>query len=132
MIRAALILMLFMAATSAQARNNPALVPEGWSQVPSSGNPNTMLAAVVGLRLTGQTMNIMTLGGLALAIGILVDEATVSIESIHSHLASGTSRAWSAIDASRKTALPRLLAMLCVLSVFLPSFFGRDEEDSPT
>src|SRR5206468_5878833 len=67
--------------------------------------------------------NIMTLGGLALAVGVLVDEATVSIESIHTHLVSGLSRARAVIEASRKTAVPRLLAMLCVLSVFMPSFF---------
>src|SRR5437899_11254112 len=65
----------------------------------------------------------MTLGGLALAVGVLVDEATVSIESIHTHFASGLSRARGVIEASRKTAVPRLLAMLCVLSVFLPSLF---------
>ena len=85
--------------------------------------PFALLASVVALWVAGQTINIMTLGGLALAVGVLVDEATVSIESIHTHLASGLSRAWSAIEASRKTALPRLLAMLCVLSVFLPSLF---------
>jgi multidrug efflux pump subunit AcrB len=85
--------------------------------------PLSILAALVGLWVTGQTINIMTLGGLALAVGVLVDEATVSIESIHTHLASGLSRARSAIEASRKTALPRMLAMLCVLSVFIPSLF---------
>jgi multidrug efflux pump subunit AcrB len=85
--------------------------------------PVALLFSVVGLWIAGHTINIMTLGGLALAVGVLVDEATVSIESIHTHLASGQSRAWSAIDASRKTALPRLLAMLCVLSVFLPALF---------
>jgi multidrug efflux pump subunit AcrB len=85
--------------------------------------PFALLAAVVGLWIAGQTINIMTLGGLALAVGVLVDEATVSIESIHTHLASGLSRARAAIEASRKTAVPRLLAMLCVLSVFLPSLF---------
>ena len=85
--------------------------------------PFSILSAVVALWLAGQTINIMTLGGLALAVGVLVDEATVSIESIHSHLASGLSRARGVIEASRKTALPRLLAMLCVLSVFIPSLF---------
>jgi multidrug efflux pump subunit AcrB len=85
--------------------------------------PFALFASVVGLWVTGYTINIMTLGGLALAVGVLVDEATVSIESIHSHQASGLSRARSAIEASRMTALPRLLAMLCVLSVFLPSLF---------
>src|SRR5436305_2133266 len=85
--------------------------------------PFSILSAVVALWLTGQTINIMTLGGLALAVGVLVDEATVSIESIHTHLAAGLSRARGVIEASQKTAVPRLLAMLCVLSVFIPSFF---------
>ena len=85
--------------------------------------PFALLSAVVSLWITGQTINIMTLGGLALAVGVLVDEATVSIESIHTHLVSGLSRARAVIEASRKTAVPRLLAMLCVLSVFMPSFF---------
>src|SRR5881296_418880 len=85
--------------------------------------PFALLSAVVCLWVAGQTINIMTLGGLALAVGVLVDEATVSIESIHTHLASGLSRARAVIEASRKTAVPRLLAMLCVLSVFMPSFF---------
>src|SRR5256712_5063842 len=85
--------------------------------------PFALLAAVVCLWVTGQTINIMTLGGLALAVGVLVDESTVSFESIHTHIASGLSRARAVIEASRKTALPRLLAMLCVLSVFMPSFF---------
>src|SRR5438876_3738486 len=85
--------------------------------------PFSILAAVVCLWVTGQTINIMTLGGLALAVGVLVDEATVSIESIHSHLATGLSRARGVVEASRKTAVPRLLAMLCVLSVFIPSLF---------
>jgi multidrug efflux pump subunit AcrB len=85
--------------------------------------PFSILSAVVCLWIAGQTINIMTLGGLALAVGVLVDEATVSIESIHTHLASGLSRARGVIEASRKTAVPRLLAMLCVLSVFIPSLF---------
>jgi multidrug efflux pump subunit AcrB len=85
--------------------------------------PFSILSAVVCLWLTGQTINIMTLGGLALAVGVLVDEATVSIESIHTHLASGLSRARGVVEASRKTAVARLLAMLCVLSVFIPALF---------
>ena len=89
--------------------------------------PFSLLAAVVWLWMTGQTINIMTLGGLALAVGVLVDEATVEIENIHSLLdsarASGMSRAMAVVEACRKTAIPRLLAMLCVLSVFVPSFF---------
>ncbi|MGH9674439.1 MAG: efflux RND transporter permease subunit, partial [Bryobacteraceae bacterium] len=85
--------------------------------------PGALLAAVVWLWISGQTLNIMTLGGLALAVGVLVDEATVVIESIHSHLARGLSRARAVLEASRQTAAPRLLAMLCILAVFVPSFF---------
>src|SRR5499433_4454815 len=85
--------------------------------------PFALLAALVGLWLTGQTVNIMTLGGLALAIGILVDEATVAIENIHTHLARGESRARAVLEAARETAIPRLLAMLSILAVFVPSFF---------
>ena len=85
--------------------------------------PFALLTAVVALWAAGQTINIMTLGGLALAVGILVDEGTVVIENIHTHLAQGTGRARAIVDASREVAVPRLLAMLCVLSVFVPSFF---------
>ena len=85
--------------------------------------PFALLSAVVFLWAAGQTINIMTLGGLALAVGVLVDEATVEIENIHTHMTSGLSRAMAVVEACRKTALPRLLSMLCVLSVFVPSFF---------
>jgi multidrug efflux pump subunit AcrB len=85
--------------------------------------PFALLAAVIWLWAAGQTINIMTLGGLALAVGVLVDEATVEIENIHTHMAGGLSRARSVVDAARKTAVPRLLSMLCILSVFVPSFF---------
>ena len=85
--------------------------------------PFALLAALVWLWASGQTINIMTLAGLALAVGILVDEATVLIESIHSHLAAGDSRAWAILGASAKTAIPRLLAMVSILAVFVPSFF---------
>ncbi|MBI1786513.1 MAG: efflux RND transporter permease subunit [Acidobacteria bacterium] len=85
--------------------------------------PFSLLAAVVFLWISGQTINIMTLGGLALAVGVLVDEATVEIENIHTHMVGGLSRARAVLDACRKTALPRLLSMLCVLAVFVPSLF---------
>ena len=65
----------------------------------------------------------MTLGGLALAVGILVDEATVAIENIHTHLARGGSVARAVLDASGEVVVPRLLAMLSVVAVFVPSFF---------
>jgi multidrug efflux pump subunit AcrB len=85
--------------------------------------PFALLSAVVWLWATGQTINIMTLGGLALAVGVLVDEATVEIENIHAHLAGGMKRAQSVVSATSKTAIARLLSMLCILSVFVPSFF---------
>jgi len=85
--------------------------------------PFALLSAVVWLWAAGQNINIMTLGGLALAVGVLVDEATVEVENIHAHLSAGVSRPRAVLDACRKTAIPRLLAMLCVLSVFVPSFF---------
>src|SRR5207237_5270274 len=67
--------------------------------------PFALLAAVVCLWLSGQTINIMTLGGLALAVGILVDEATVAIENIHTHLARGKSRARAVVEAGRETVV---------------------------
>ncbi len=85
--------------------------------------PFALLAAVVFLWATGQTINIMTLGGLALAVGILVDEATVEIENIHTHLLPGISRSRAVVEACSRTALARLLSMFCVLAVFVPSFF---------
>src|SRR6266403_369048 len=85
--------------------------------------PFALLTAVVLLRLTGQTINIMTLGGLALAVGVLVDEGTVLMENVHVHLAQGERKAQAVLAASREVAVPRLLAMLSVLAVFLPSFF---------
>jgi len=85
--------------------------------------PIALLTAVVGLWALGQTINIMTLGGLALAVGVLVDEATVEIENIHAHMATGLSRVESVIDACRKTATARLLSMLTILAVFAPALF---------
>jgi len=85
--------------------------------------PFALLMAVVLLRATGQTINIMTLGGLALAVGVLVDEGTVLMENLHVHLAQGEKKAQAVLAASREVAIPRLLAMLSVLAVFLPSIF---------
>jgi multidrug efflux pump subunit AcrB len=78
---------------------------------------------VVLLKLAGQTINIMTLGGLALSVGVLVDEGTVLLENIHVHLDNGENAARAVLLASREVAVPRLLAMLCVMAVFIPSFF---------
>ncbi|HMF79592.1 MAG TPA: efflux RND transporter permease subunit [Bryobacteraceae bacterium] len=85
--------------------------------------PFALLAAVVMLWGTGQSINIMTLGGLALAVGVLVDEATVEIENIHTRMLPGVSRARAVVDACSRTAMARLLSMFCILAVFVPSFF---------
>jgi len=85
--------------------------------------PFALLAAVIALWDAGQTINVMTLGGLSLAVGILVDEATVAIENIHTHLARGVPVAEGVLDASGEVVIPRLLAMLSVVAVFVPSFF---------
>ena len=85
--------------------------------------PFALFAAVIALWATGQTINIMTLGGLALAVGVLVDEATVEIENIHTHLQPGVSRARAVLQACEKTILARFLSMVCVLAVFIPSLF---------
>lgn len=85
--------------------------------------PLSLLAASFALWVTGQSIHLMTLGGLALAVGILVDEATVTVENIHAHLGRGAAPARAALDGTRETALPRLLAMLCILAVFIPAFF---------
>jgi multidrug efflux pump subunit AcrB len=85
--------------------------------------PFALLGAVAGLWAIGQTINIITLGGLALAVGVLVDEATVEIENIHSHLAAGLSRPKAVLNACSRTAVPRLLSMLSILAVFVPAFF---------
>src|SRR5207237_5217747 len=65
----------------------------------------------------------MTLGGLALAVGILVDEATVEVENIHTQMDKTGSIATAVRLGNAETAVPRLLAMLCILAVFVPSFF---------
>ena len=84
--------------------------------------PLALLGSIVVLNLTGHTINIMTLGGLALAIGILVDEATVEIENIHTQMEHTPSMSRAVRQGNMETAVPRLLALLCILSVFIPSF----------
>ncbi len=84
--------------------------------------PLALVAALVALWLCGQSINLMTLGGLALAVGILVDEATVEVENIHTQMAKHESVALAVRLGNMETAVPRLLAMLCILAVFIPSF----------
>jgi multidrug efflux pump subunit AcrB len=85
--------------------------------------PFALFGAVIALALTGQTINLMTLGGLALAVGILVDESTVEVENIHTQMDRADTIAQATRLGNAETAVPRLLAMLCVLAVFIPSFF---------
>ncbi len=85
--------------------------------------PIALLSAVVALWAAGQSINLMTLGGLTLAIGILVDESVIAIENIHRHLGEGKAVARAVLEASREVVIPRLLIMLCMLAVFAPSFF---------
>ncbi|OWK46559.1 efflux RND transporter permease subunit [Fimbriiglobus ruber] len=85
--------------------------------------PLALLASVFALWASGQTINLMSLGGLALAVGILVDEATVEVENIHTQLERNDNVARAVRRGNQETAVPRLLAMLCVLAVFIPSFF---------
>jgi multidrug efflux pump subunit AcrB len=84
--------------------------------------PTSVIAGVLFLKLFGQTINIMSLSGLALAIGILVDESTVTIENIHQHFAMGKPKAVAIWDACREIALPKLLILICILAVFAPAF----------
>lgn len=84
--------------------------------------PTSIIAGVLFLQLFGQTINIMTLSGLALAIGILVDESTVTIENIHQHFDMGKPKALAIWDACKEIAFPKLLILFCILAVFAPAF----------
>lgn len=83
--------------------------------------PISIISGVLFLKLFGQTINIMSLSGLALAIGILVDESTVTIENIHQHFAMGKTKARAIWDACMEIAFPKLLILLCILAVFAPA-----------
>lgn len=84
--------------------------------------PTSIITGVLFLKLFGQTINIMSLSGLALAIGILVDESTVTIENIHQHFDMGKPKAQAIWDACKEIAFPKLLILLCILAVFAPAF----------
>ncbi|MCW3086275.1 MAG: acriflavin resistance protein [Bacteroidetes bacterium] len=84
--------------------------------------PTSIISGVLFLKLFGQTINIMSLSGLALAIGILVDESTVTIENIHQHLDMGKPKALAIWDACKEIAFPKLLILFCILAVFAPAF----------
>ncbi|HVV29035.1 MAG TPA: efflux RND transporter permease subunit [Rhizomicrobium sp.] len=84
--------------------------------------PLAVLSALMGLWLTGQTLNIMTLGGLALAVGILVDDATVTIENINWHLEHGKSVYDAIMDGARQIVQPAFVSLLCICIAFVPMF----------
>ncbi len=88
--------------------------------------PLALTGSLFGLWVTGNTINIMSLGGMALAIGILVDEATVTIENTHVQMAQTANIASAVLQAANATAVPRLLALFCILSVFIPAFVMKD------
>ncbi|HVZ05987.1 efflux RND transporter permease subunit [Hyphomicrobium sp.] len=85
--------------------------------------PLAVLASVAILSALGETLNIMTLGGLALAVGILVDEATVTIENINYHLEQGKGVETAILDGADQIATPAFVSMLCICIVFVPMFF---------
>src|SRR6204780_1726675 len=85
--------------------------------------PLSILGAIGTLSAIGETLNIMTLGGLALAVGILVDEATVTIESINYHLEQGKEVETAIIDGSSQIVIPAFVSLLCICIVFIPMFF---------
>src|ERR1700735_3182250 len=85
--------------------------------------PLAVLGAIIMLAAIGETLNIMTLGGLALAVGILVDEATVTIENINWHLEQGKDVETAIMDGAAQIVTPALVSMLCILIVFVPMFF---------
>src|SRR6202012_4492443 len=78
---------------------------------------------VIVLSLLHETINIMTLGGLALAVGILVDDATVEVENIHRNLEMGKELRTAILDGAQQIAVPAFVATLCICIVFLPMFF---------
>jgi multidrug efflux pump subunit AcrB len=88
-----------------------------WTSIPLS-----ILTALIGLHWLEETINVMTLGGLALAVGILVDDATVMIENIDRHLEMGKSVEQAIIDAANQIVIPTLVATLCIAIVWLPLF----------
>jgi multidrug efflux pump subunit AcrB len=85
--------------------------------------PLAILGAIATLSAIGETLNIMTLGGLALAVGILVDEATVTIESINYHLEQGKEVETAIIDGASQIVIPAFVSLLCICIVFVPMFF---------
>ncbi|TWI61178.1 CzcA family heavy metal efflux pump [Pseudoduganella lurida] len=85
--------------------------------------PLSILGSIIALSALGETLNLMTLGGLALAVGILVDDATVTIENINWHLEQGKDVESSILDGAQQIVTPALVSLLCICIVFIPMFF---------
>src|SRR6201996_9181679 len=85
--------------------------------------PLSIMGAIVMLSAIGETLNIMTLGGLALAVGILVDDATVTIENINYHLEQGKPVTQAILDGANQIVTPAFVSLLCICIVFVPMFF---------
>src|SRR5580704_3781600 len=85
--------------------------------------PLSILVSILMLSALGETINIMTLGGLALAVGILVDDATVEIENINRNLAMGKETVQAILDGAQQIAVPAFVSTLCICIVFIPMFF---------
>src|SRR5215469_6761003 len=85
--------------------------------------PLSVLGAIIMLWMVGETLNIMTLGGLALAVGMLVDEATVTIENINWHLEHGKEVETAIMDGAEQIVVPAFVSLLCICIVFVPMFF---------
>ncbi len=89
----------------------------------SASIPLAILSSIAALSVIGETLNVMTLGGLALAVGILVDDATVTIENINWHLEQGKDVQTAILDGARQIVIPAFVSLLCVCIVFIPMFF---------
>ena len=85
--------------------------------------PLAVLCSITALSALGQTLNVMTLGGLSLAVGILVDDATVTIENINYHLEQGKPTQTAILDGARQIVTPAFVSLLCICIVFVPMFF---------
>src|SRR5215467_1805888 len=85
--------------------------------------PLSILCSIITLSALGETINIMTLGGLALAVGILVDDATVEIENINRNLAQGKPAEQAILDGAQQIAIPAFVSTICICIVFVPMFF---------
>jgi len=85
--------------------------------------PLSILGSIIALAAFGETLNLMTLGGLALAVGILVDDATVTIENINWHLEQGKDVETSILDGAQQIVTPAFVSLLCICIVFIPMFF---------